>query len=157
NRRRFWKSEKGADKWAAYQTLYSVLTTLVKLFAPIMPFLSEAMYQNLVVKGIGAGTSVHLCDFPEVDERLIDAELSADMDALLRLVSGGSAARNSAKIKVRQPLAEMKVQPADERDRRAVARFADQICEELNVKKVTLHEPRLGPLLRYETKPNMKI
>jgi isoleucyl-tRNA synthetase len=156
NRRRFWKSEKGAEKWAAYQTLYTVLTSLVRVFAPIMPFLTETMYQNLVVKGKGEGTSVHLCDFPLVDERLIDAELSADMDALLRLVSVGSAARNSAKIKVRQPLAEMKVQPADERDRRAVARFADQVCEELNIKKVTLHEPQQGPLLRYEIKPNMK-
>jgi isoleucyl-tRNA synthetase len=156
NRRRFWKSEKGADKWAAYQTLYTVLTTLVKLFAPIMPFLSETIYQNLVVKGLGEGSSVHLCDFPAVDERLIDADLSADMDALLRLVSVGSAARNSAKIKVRQPLAEMKVQPADDRDRKAVERFADQIAEELNVKKVTLHEPQKGPLLRYEIKPNMK-
>ena len=156
NRRRFWKSETGTDKWAAYQTLYTVLTTLVKLFAPIVPFLSEAMYQNLVVQGTGAEGSVHWCDFPEADEGLIDAQLSADMDALLRLVSLGSAARNSAKIKVRQPLAEMRVQPGDESDRRAVERFADQVCEELNVKKVTLHEPSQGPLLRYEIKPNMK-
>jgi isoleucyl-tRNA synthetase len=129
---------------------------LVKLFAPIMPFLSEMMHQNLVVQGVGAEESVHWCDFPKVDESLIDAQLSADMEALLRLVSLGSAARNSAKIKVRQPLAEMRVQPGDESDRRAVERFADQICEELNVKKVTLHEPNQGPLLRYEIKPNMK-
>jgi isoleucyl-tRNA synthetase len=156
NRRRFWKSEKGADKWAAYQTLYTVLTTLVKLFAPVMPFLSEAMYQNLIVKGLGEGSSVHVCDFPEVDEELIDANLSADMDALLRLVSLGSAARNSAKIKVRQPLAEMKVQPGDDRDSKAVGRFADQICEELNIKKITLQNPQQGPLLRYEVQPNMK-
>ena len=84
NRRRFWKSETGTDKWAAYQTLYTVLTTLVKVFAPIVPFLSEAMYQNLVVQGAGAESSVHWCDFPEVDESLVDAQLSADMDALLR-------------------------------------------------------------------------
>jgi isoleucyl-tRNA synthetase len=154
NRRRFWKSEKGADKWAAYQTLYTVLTTLVKLFAPIMPFLSEAMHQNLVASG--ADASVHWCDFPEADEGLMDAQLSADMEALLRLVSLGFAARNCARIKVRQPLAEMKVQPGDESDRRAIKRFADQLCEELNIKKVTLHEPSQGPLLRYEIKPNMK-
>src|SRR5438045_5271549 len=67
NRRRFWKSEHGADKLAAYQTLYIVLTTLVQLFAPVMPFLTEAMYQNL--KGQDAG-SVDLCDFPAVDEAL---------------------------------------------------------------------------------------
>ncbi len=171
NRRRFWKSEKGDDKLAAYQTLYTVLTTLTKLFAPIMPFLAEAMYQNLVVRSQGSGVrgqgsgvksqgsgveSVHHCEFPEVDESLVDADLSADMEALLRLVSLGSAARNSVKIKVRQPLAELKVQPADERDRRAVERFADQIMEELNLRNVALHDPSQGELLRYEVKPNLK-
>jgi len=156
NRRRFWKSEKGTDKLAAYQTLYTVLTTLTRLFAPIMPFLSETMYQNLVVKGAGGSGNVHLSEFPNADEGLIDEDLSADMNALLRLVSLGSAARNSVKIKVRQPLAEMKVQPGDERERRAVERFAEQICEELNVKKVTLHDPAQGPLLRILVKPNMK-
>ena len=156
NRRRFWKSEHGADKLAAYQTLYTVLTTLTKLFAPIVPFLSEAMYQNLVVKGAGGSGSVHLCVFPQANETLIDHDLSADMDALLRLVSLGSAARNSVKIKVRQPLAEMKVQPGDERERRAVERFADQLCEELNIKKVALHDPARGPLLHVMVKPNMK-
>jgi isoleucyl-tRNA synthetase len=155
NRRRFWKSEKGADKWAAYQTLYSVLTTLVKLFAPVMPFLSETMYQNLVVKGIGEGTSVHLSEYPQADEKRIDAELSADMDALLRLVSLGSAARNSVKIKVRQPLAEMKVAADDHRERQVVERFCALICEELNLKKVTLHNGAQGPLLNYQVQLNM--
>src|SRR5581483_7201777 len=65
NRRRFWKSEHGKDKSAAYQTLYRVLTTLTRLFAPVVPFLAEAIYQNLVVKGTGQGTSVHLTKFPE--------------------------------------------------------------------------------------------
>jgi isoleucyl-tRNA synthetase len=158
NRRRFWKSEKSSDKLAAYQTLYSVLTTLTRFLAPVMPFLAEAMYQNLVARqGVrGAPASVHLCDFPRVDETLVDADLSADMDALLRLVSLGSAARNLVKMKVRQPLAEMRVQPGDDRERRAVERFAAQICEELNLKKVTLHDPGKGPLLRYEVKPNPK-
>jgi isoleucyl-tRNA synthetase len=152
NRRRFWKSEQGEDKLAAYQTLYTVLVTLTKLFAPIMPFLTESMYKNLA----SAPVSVHLTDFLEPDEALIDVDLSADMDALLRLVSLGSAVRNSVKLKVRQPLAEMRVQTADERERRAVVRFADQFCEELNVKKVTLQDPANGPLLRSEVKPNMK-
>ena len=86
---------------------------------------------------------------------LIDEQLSADIDALLRLVSLGSAARNTVKIKVRQPLAELKVRPGADSDRRAVERFADQIREELNVKKVTLHEGN-GPLLSVEVKPNLK-
>jgi isoleucyl-tRNA synthetase len=134
NRRRFWKSDKGEDKLAAYQTLYSVLTTLTRLCAPVMPFLTEGMYQNLE----GPGGSVHLQAFPEANEALIDRELSEDMEALLRLVSLGSAARNSVKIKVRQPLAEMKIRSDDDSDRQAVERFAHQILDELNVKKVSI-------------------
>jgi isoleucyl-tRNA synthetase len=159
NRRRFWKSEQGADKLAAYQTLYTVLVTLTRLCAPVVPFLTETMHQNLAGKGAGrtdATRSVHHASFPTVDEALVDAPLSADMDALLRIVSLGSAARNLVKIKVRQPLAELKVQPGTDADRRAVQRFADQIAEELNVKKVTLHDVTTGPLLRYEVKPNLK-
>jgi isoleucyl-tRNA synthetase len=155
NRRRFWKSEPGPDKQAAYQTLYTVLTTLTKLFAPIMPFLTETIHQNLANSGSN-GVSVHLSDFPEVDESLLDADLSADMEALLRLVSLGLAARNSVKTKVRQPLAEMRVQLADDGGRRAILRFADQIADELNIKKVVVHKPENGSLLRYEARPNPK-
>jgi isoleucyl-tRNA synthetase len=159
NRRRFWKSEKSRDKLAAYQTLYTVLTTLIRLCAPIIPFMSDVMYQNLErseEEHTGHPVSVHLRDFPKIDELLIDAELSADMEALLRLVSLGSAARNSVKIKVRQPLAEIKIQPATDPERRAILRFQEQISEELNVKKVSLHEPAQGPLLQYEIKPNLR-
>jgi isoleucyl-tRNA synthetase len=167
NRRRFWRSEKGSDKLAAYQTLYAVLATLAKLIAPVMPFLSESMYGNLTGGDQGADAprspggrrspeSVHLTAFPEVEETLIDAELSADMQALLRFVSLGSAARNAVKIKVRQPLAELIIQPANEAERRAVERFAHQIAEELNIKKIGLHEAKKGPLLRVEVKPNPK-
>jgi len=166
SRRRFWKSEKGADKLAAYQTLYTVLTTLTKLLAPCMPFLTEAMYQNLKPVGADWPSSVHLCYYPEVDQRLVDEQLSEDMDALLALVSLGSSARNSVKLKVRQPLAELKVQvqASDKPERkdegqavqRAVERFADQIREELNVKKVTLHGREQGSLLMIEVKPNLK-
>lgn len=155
NRRRFWKSEQGADKLAAYQTLYTVLVTLTKLIAPVMPFLAEEMYRNLVPGP--DDRSVHRESFPSVDESLIDTQLSADMEALLRLVSLGSAARNAGKVaKVRQPLAEMKVQPGSDNDRRAVERFADQVREELNIKKVTLHDSSAGPLLTVDVKPNLK-
>jgi isoleucyl-tRNA synthetase len=159
NRRRFWKSEQNDDKTAAYQTLYTVLTTLIRLFAPIMPFLTEVMYQNLEgseTEPVERRGSVHLCDFPEADRSLIDMELSAEMEALLKLVSLGSAVRNSVKIKVRQPLAEIRIQPADDAERRAVLRFSEQIAEELNVKKVNLHDSAQGTLLRYEVKPNLK-
>src|SRR5262249_52931442 len=135
NRRRFWKSEQGTDKLAAYQTLYTVLVTLAKLTAPIMPFLAESMYQNLVVKEHKSGSvpqSVHHVEYPRPTEALLDAQPSADMDALLRLVSLGSALRNQVKIKVRQPLAELRVQPGTDADRRAIERFGDQIQDELN-------------------------
>jgi isoleucyl-tRNA synthetase len=138
SRRRFWKGEQGADKLAAYQTLYTVLTTLAKLIAPVIPFLAETMYQNL--RTAADPESVHLCDYPEADARLIDEDLSADMEALLRLVTLGSAARNVAKIKVRQPLAELKVKASSDAERDAVRRFSDQIAEELNVKKVAICE-----------------
>lgn len=154
NRRRFWKGEKGKDKDAAYQTLYAVLTTLAKLFAPIIPFYSELIWQNLASGE--SPESVHLCDYPVAEETLVDSQLSADVEALLRLVTLGGAARNVKKIKVRQPLAELKVQPGSEADRRAVERFADQLMDELNVRKVTLHDPTAGPLLRAEIKPNRK-
>ena len=155
NRRRFWKSDHGADKQAAYQTLHTVLLTLVKLFAPVMPFLTETMYQNLAA-GDDKLASIHLCDFPTVDPSLIDKDLSAEMDALLRLVSLGSAARNSVKIKVRQPLAKLWVRPANESERKAAERFGDQICEELNIKEVALQDAGQAPLLKSEVKLNAK-
>jgi len=156
NRRRFWKSEKGSDKTAAYQTLHTVLVTLTRLFAPIMPFLTETMYRNLV-PGVAKDASIHHTDYPTVDETLIDSALSHEMESLLSLVSLGSAARNTVKIKVRQLLAEMKVQPGSDEDRRAVQRFSDQITDELNIKKVTLHEVGNGALLQTEVKPNPKM
>jgi isoleucyl-tRNA synthetase len=153
NRRRFWKSEHGPDKWAAYQTLHAVLLTLAKLFAPIMPFLSETMFQNL--RTVSEPESVHLCQFPLPDEGDIHPDLMRDINTLLSLVSLGSAARNQAKIKVRQPLAEIKV-TGGPYVMRAGDLFADQIRDELNVKRVTWHDPGAGPLLTQEVKANMK-
>ncbi len=152
NRRRFWKSDKGADKMAAYQTLYTVLTTLVKLCAPVIPFMTEKMHRNLVADA----DSIHLCDYPVADETLIDHELSDEMDALLRLVSLSGSARNAVKIKVRQPLAEIKILPANNAERKAIERFADQIRDEQNIKKVTLHDAAHGALLSFDIKLNPK-
>jgi isoleucyl-tRNA synthetase len=140
------------DKWSAHQTLYTVLVTLTKLFAPVIPFLSEAMFQNL--RTSKDSESVHLCDFPTADVALVDRELSADMDALLSLVSLGGAARNVAKTKVRQPLAEFRVQTRDEAVDRALERFPDQLREELNVKRVTRYDG--PPLLTATAKLNKK-
>jgi isoleucyl-tRNA synthetase len=155
NRRRFWKSELGADKSAAYQTLHTVLLTLTKLLAPVMPFLAEVLYRNLVPMGEGK-ESVHHEPYPTTDDALIDGQLSAEMNALLELVSLGFAARNSVKIKVRQPLAEMKVCGGNV-VRRCVERFGDQIREELNIKKVALvPDSAKQTLSRTAVKPNLK-
>jgi isoleucyl-tRNA synthetase len=135
NRRRFWKSEKEADKLAAYQTLYEALLTLTKLLAPVIPFLTETMYQNLTQGVAGRAESVHLCPYPQVNEGLIDEQLSADTKALFDLVTLGSAARNSVKLKVRQPLAEMKV-TGNEGVKRAIDRFGSLLEEELNIGSV---------------------
>ena len=153
NRRRFWKAEQGADKLAAYQTLHQVLLTFTKLLAPIMPFLAEKIYHNLVDAG---DHSVHLEEYPSPDAKMIDDVLSEDMEALLHLVTLGSASRNTVKIKVRQPLAELRVLPGNDADRRAILRFADQLCEELNLKKASLHDEKAGPLLVPEIKANAK-
>src|SRR5262249_55999190 len=114
----------------------TVLMTLAKLIAPVVPFLPRALYRN--VKPATEPESVHLCDFPRADEALIDQQLSDDVAALLELVTLGSAARNAVKIKVRQPLAEIRVQPGGESHRRAIERFADQLCDELNIRKATV-------------------
>ena len=154
SRRRFWKSEQGTEKLAAYQTLYTVMTTLAKLLAPMVPFLTETMWQNL--RTVNDPQSVHLCDYPQADESLIDAELSDQMEALLRLVSLGSAARNQAKVKVRQPLAELRIQTSNASEQAAIRRFPELLCEELNLKAVHLHDPATGPLLTMEVKANLK-
>ena len=141
------------DKWAAYQTLYTTLTTLCKLMAPCVPFVTEAMWQNL--RRPADAESVHLCDFPVADELLVDAQLSDDMAAVQRVVSLGLAARQAAKINVRQPLAELVVSPGSDADRRAVERFPDIITDELNVKAVRLHAAK-EPLLTVSAKLNKK-
>ncbi|HEV2997986.1 MAG TPA: isoleucine--tRNA ligase, partial [Solirubrobacteraceae bacterium] len=148
SRRRFWDGEP-----AAFETLRECLLTIAKLLAPFCPFVADEIYENLD----GELASVHLCDFPTApDLPTREIELEEAMGIARETVRLGLNARAQAKIKVRQPLAEMKVQPGSDSDRRAVERFADQIMEELNVKKVTLHDPANGPLLSQEVKANMK-
>jgi isoleucyl-tRNA synthetase len=139
SRRRFWKSESDSDKHAAYSTLYTALTTLSKLLAPAMPFLSEEMYQNLVCSfDSSAPESVHLAHWPEFESTLINDGLNRDMALVLRLVSLGHAARNKANRKVRQPLSEAAFSVGNVDERREVLDYSDLIADELNVKKVRL-------------------
>ncbi|MBN9119161.1 MAG: class I tRNA ligase family protein, partial [Planctomycetes bacterium] len=142
------------DKRAAYQTLYTTLTTLCKLMAPCIPFVTEVMWKNLRLPN--DPESVHLCDFPTADEALVDHALSEDMAAVQRVISLGLSARQAAKLNVRQPLAELVVSPGSDADRHAVERFPDLILDELNVKAVRLHDPASGPLLSVSAKLNKK-
>jgi isoleucyl-tRNA synthetase len=156
SRRRFWKSESDSDKLSAYSTLYEVLVALSKLVAPVMPFLAEEMYQNLVVRGgnrDGEPESVHHCDYPQADESLIDRDLLADTALAQRIVSLGRAARNKAGVKVRQPLREMVVRAPSKRDEDSVERIVQQVLEELNVKNLTLTN-QVGELITFVIKPN---
>jgi len=156
SRRRFYGSGWPADKRAAYATLYEVLTTFNRIITPIIPFMSEAIYQNLVAGAKSdAPVSVHLTPFPTAEQSAIDASLSAHVAASMRLVSLGRAARKESKLKVRQPLANLLVVPANEAERKAVELFEDHLLEELNVKAVSLRE-NADDLISMTVEPNMK-
>ncbi len=162
NRRRFWRSrgEDDRDKLAAYQTLYEVLTTLCKLLAPFIPFLTERMYQKLVREPLvklgradAAPESVHHCDYPEPDESLIDQSLSNRMNLVLKIVSSARALRERAGQRVRQPLPELRVTTTSELAKEAIGQLGDHICDELNVKQITPTES-IEELVRVEARPN---
>jgi isoleucyl-tRNA synthetase len=139
SRRRFWKNESGADKQAAYSTLYTALTTVAKLIAPAMPFLAEELYQNLV-RSVDetAPESVHLAEWPSTMEEFIDESLNREMELVMKLVSLGHSARQKANRKVRQPLAEAAFSVGNPAERAALMRNVDVIQDELNVKQVRL-------------------
>ena len=149
SRRRFWKSEQDADKNAAYQTLYRVLTTLCKVLAPFTPFFVEIMYQNLVrTMDSTAPESVHHNDWPAADEALTDQELMADMELSMRVASLGRAARSKAGMRLRQPLAQARVL-ADGDQRQRLGRLSGIILDELNVKELDFVE-RAEELVSHE-------
>lgn len=152
NRERFWGNEMEQDKINAYMTLFTVLDTLIKVSAPFIPFMSEAIYQNLV-RSINpeAPESVHLCDFPICDEEMIDKELEKNMDLVLKIVVLGRAGRNKANVKTRQPLSKMLVKA----DFQLPAIFVDIIKDELNVKEVIFTQEALN-FVDYKLKPQLK-
>lgn len=156
NRRRFWKSEKDAEKQVAYFTLHQVLVTLIKLLAPVVPFITEAMYQNLVVSNDpSAPESVHHCDFPEVDERLVNDQLVQEVDQVIRIIQAGRALRNQSRIKVRQPLAEMVIKPQRALNVAALKKYEQHLKEELNVKQLSFVTDAIR-LVEYELKLDFK-
>ncbi|MGH3145188.1 MAG: class I tRNA ligase family protein, partial [Rubrobacter sp.] len=163
SRRRFWKAEDDRDKRAAHSTLYECLVAVAKLSAPFTPFVAEALYQNLVVNADrSAPESVHLADWPEVSEDLVDEDLSRRMAAARRVVALGRAARNAAAIKTRQPLREVVVVPEEPEGsaggaafRRGVEDLAPIVLDELNVKELAFGEAE--DVLSYDLKPNLQL
>ena len=152
SRERFWAKGMEQDKINAYMTLYTALVTVAKAAAPMIPFMTEDIYQNLV-KSIDASApeSIHLCDFPEVHENWIDPKMEEDMADLLEIVVMGRAARNTANIKNRQPIGTMNVKSEFQ-----LSEFYKEIIEdELNVKEVVFKDD-IADFISYSFKPQMR-
>jgi len=155
NRRRFWKAEAGDDKQAAYLTLRQCLNTVQLLIAPFMPFLAEAMFQNLA-RGLSpaAALSVHMSDWPEAVEEWRDDALLAEVAAAQKVTALGRAARERSRLRVRQPLPRLLVSAPDDASRQAVGKHCRQILEELNVKEMEFIAGDAG-LVQFRIKPNL--
>ncbi len=152
SRERFWAKGMEQDKINAYMTLYTALVTIAKAAAPMIPFMTEDIYRNLVCSvDASAPESVHLCDFPEADERMIDKELESAMGEVLDIVVMGRAARNTANIKNRQPIGTMYVSAQNE----LADMYKDIVADELNVKQVVFKE-NLSDFTSYTFKPQLK-
>ncbi len=151
-RERFWAKGMEQDKINAYMTLYTALVTISKVAAPMIPFMTEQIYRNLVCSiDANAPESVHLCDFPVADESMIDKKLEEDMDAVLKTVVLGRACRNTANIKNRQPIATMFVKAPF-----TLGEFYQEIIEdELNVKKVVFTD-EVREFTTYTFKPQLR-
>lgn len=153
-RERFWGSDMSEDKIAAYTTLYTALTTLAKLAAPFVPFITEQIYGNLVLPFFkNVPVSVHLTSFPVCDKAYIDTQLGETMDRVINIVSLGRTARNACAIKNRQPLSELLIR-ADKFDS-LPEEYLDILKEELNVKKVAFISDSSG-FASYEIKPQLR-
>ena len=148
NRRRFWESELTISKQAVYQTTYEVLRDLVLVMAPITPFVTEEIYQDLTGE-----KSVHLADFPHYDPKLINESLETKMDLVRDICSLGRFARDDIKIKVRQPLSAMLF---DHKLEKEIKTFEPIIKEELNVKKIE-YIKNMSTYMTFEVKPNYRV
>ena len=152
SRERFWAKGMEQDKINAYMTLYTALVTICKAAAPMIPFMTEEIYRNIVVNvDKNAPESIHFCDFPEVNEEWIDTKLEEDMDHVLQIVVQGRACRNTANIKNRQPIGKMYVKAAFELS----DFYKDIIADELNVKEVVFTDD-VSAFTSYSFKPQLR-
>jgi isoleucyl-tRNA synthetase len=165
SRERFWapwqtpqkNGPRDIEKWSAYLTLYECLLTVAQLAAPFTPFQSEEIYQALHREPLGDSVpeSVHLCDYPEADETLIDTGLATEIELVREAASLGRAARSGAKLKTRQPLAKVVIVLAKAEQEAIVRRHEAVLLDELNVKLIEV-APRADDYVTYEVKPNFK-
>ena len=152
SRERFWAKGMEQDKINAYMTLYTALVTICKCAAPMIPFMTEDIYRNLVCSiDPSAPESIHLCDYPAADQSMIDVELEKAMDEVLKIVVMGRACRNSANIKNRQPIGQMFVKAPE----KLSGFYTDIIADELNVKKVTFSDD-VSAYTSYQFKPQLR-
>jgi isoleucyl-tRNA synthetase len=159
SRRRFWKSDDDGDKASAYAALYQVLTVFIRALAPVLPFVTDAIYQNLV-RNPGATDrltpeSVHLCDMPLADESLRDPKLEEQMELATRAVTLGRALRSKHNLKTRQPLQRVFLLPPDEHSREELSQVSGLIADELNIKEVVLVEDE-AEISEVSYKPNFR-
>jgi len=153
NRRRFWKSESGDDKQSAYLTLYECLNLVHRVMAPFMPFLSEAMYQNLVATLPGNPQSVHLTEWPGYRQDYLNPGLVFEMDVVQHVVGLGRSTREESRVRVRQPLSRLLISAPDDASKKAIEKHNAQIKEELNIKAVEFVSAD-DQLVSYQVKPN---
>jgi isoleucyl-tRNA synthetase len=157
SRRRFWKGEADEDKVAAYVTLYSVLVDMIKLMAPFAPFVTEAMYQNLVRNvDPAAPSSVHHCDWPTADAAQLDRGLLDKMRLAITVAALGRSARNAANLKLRQPLAKARVHVGSAQERTDLEEVASMLLDELNVRSIEVVS-EIGELVDYKLMPNSRV
>lgn len=159
SRRRFWKSENDIDKLAAYATLFEVLEGICRVTAPILPFLAEEVYQN-IVRGVDpkSSQSVHLSSFPECNPELVNTEIESQIDTVIRYKNLGLSLRNQENIKVRQPLSRIliKAETAKETEALSNDNLVAQILQEINVKSLEILQSEEG-LVELLVRPNFKV
>jgi len=154
SRRRFWKSENDADKKNAYKTLYRVLRRLTLVMAPVIPFVTEAIYRNIKLQS--EPESIHLSDWPNAEAKYRNLDLERDMRIVRQAVTMGRSLRVANDLKIRQPLGSIQLISRIAEEREALQRMEDILREELNVKSVVIHEKE-EDLVEYHAKANFRV